>query len=126
LIYVFMLGLRSRASRSPSFCRGGTRLEPEAVVPGFDDMTVMSKPIEQSGCHIVIPEHACPFAKTEIRGDDDARTLIKFAQQVKEQSAPGYAKREVAKFVEDHEIAANQPFGNLPRIFPAPFPAPAR
>jgi hypothetical protein len=67
-----------------SFCRGGARFEPEAIVPGFDDVAVMGKTIQQGGRHFWVTEDARPFAEAEVRGDDDAGALIKFTQQVKE------------------------------------------
>ena len=42
-----------------------------------------------------------------------AGALIEFAEQVEEQCAAGCAERQVTKLVEDHQIATNQPLGNL-------------
>jgi hypothetical protein len=42
--------------------------------------------------------------------------LIKLAEQVKEQSAAGWAEGEIAELVQDHEIATNQPLSNLPGL----------
>src|SRR3546814_11564987 len=50
---------------------GGGSLEAEAVVSGFEDVAVMSQPVEQGGGHLGITEHAGPFAEAEIGGDDD-------------------------------------------------------
>ncbi len=41
-----------------------------------------------------------PFAEAQVRGDDDARALIEFAQQMEEQSAPRGAERQVAPALE--------------------------
>jgi hypothetical protein len=67
---------------------GGFRravLEAEAVVSGFENVTAMGETIEQRGRHLRVTEHGCPFAETEIGGDDDAGALVELAQQMEEQ-----------------------------------------
>ena len=96
-----------------SFCRGGARLEAEAVVAGFDDMAVMRQAIEQCGRHFRIAEHAGPFTEAEVRRDRHAGALIELAEQVEEQGSAGRAERQIAELVQDYEIASNQPLGEL-------------
>ena len=74
----------------------------------------MGQAIEQCGRHFGVAEDARPFAEAQVRGDDHAGALVKFAEQVEEQRAAGCAERQVAKLVQDHQIAANQPLGDLP------------
>ena len=45
-----------------SFCCGGAGLEPEAVIPGFEDVAVMGQAVEQSRGHLGVSEHPGPFA----------------------------------------------------------------
>ena len=63
----------------------GTVLEPEAVVPCFQDVAVMSEAIEKSCGHLGVTEHGGPFAEAEIGGDDDTGVLVEPAQQMEEQ-----------------------------------------
>lgn len=48
---------------------------------------MVGKPIEQRGGHLVIPEHAGPFAEAQVGGDDDAGALVQFAEQMEEHGA---------------------------------------
>jgi hypothetical protein len=59
--------------------------EPEAVIAGFEDVTVMGEAIEQRGGHFRIAEHAGPLAEAQIFGDDDAGAFVEFAQQVEQE-----------------------------------------
>ncbi len=43
---------------------------------GFEDVTMMSKAVEQRGGHLGITEDARPFAAAQVGGDDDARVLV--------------------------------------------------
>ena len=63
------------------FGRCGAGSEPEAVVTGFEDVTMMGQPIEQRGGHLGIAEHIRPFAEAEVGGNDDAGPLVEFAQR---------------------------------------------
>ncbi len=83
-----------------SFCCGGARLEAEAVIAGFNDMAMMRQPTS-------------PLAEAQVRGDRHAGALIKLGEQVEEQSSAGGAERQIAKLIQDHEIAADQAFGDL-------------
>ncbi len=75
-----------RGGQVPAFllCRFGLMcravLEPEAVVPGFEDVAMMGEPVEQGGRHLCIAEHAGPFTEAEVGGDDDAGVLVELAQ----------------------------------------------
>ena len=64
---------------------GRAVLEAEAVVSGFEDVAMMSEPVEQRGRHLCIAEHAGPFAEAQVGGDDEAGALVEFAQQMEEQ-----------------------------------------
>src|SRR5208283_3496969 len=96
-----------------SFCRGGARLEAEAVVAGFDDMAVMRQAIEQCGRHFRIAEHAGPLAEAQVRCDDHAGALIELAEQGEKQGSTRRAKGQITKLVQDHEVASGEPLGDL-------------
>ncbi len=73
--------------------------EAETFVSGFEDMTVVSEPVEQRGCHLGITEDGGPFTEAQVRGDDDAGALVELAQKVEEQSSPGSAERQISQLV---------------------------
>ena len=96
-----------------SFCCGGARLEAEAVIASFNDVAMVRQAIEQRRRHFRVAEHAGPFAEAQVRGDDHAGALVKLAEQMEEQGAARRTEGQIAKFTQDYEIVANQPFGNL-------------
>ena len=63
----------------------------------------MGQAVEQSRGHLRAAEHSDPFAEVQVRGDDDARVLIKLAQQLEEQGSPRRAERQVSQFIQDQE-----------------------
>ena len=93
------------------FCAAA--FEAEAVVSRLHDVATMGEAIEQRGRHFGVTEDRRPFAEAEVRCDDDAGSLIKFAEQMEEQYSPGRAERQVAQFVEDDEIGVDQASGDL-------------
>jgi hypothetical protein len=62
----------------------------------------------------VSPSTPAHFTEAQVCGDDDAGALIEFAEQMEEQGSAGCAERQVAEFIQDHQIATNQPVSNLP------------
>jgi hypothetical protein len=71
----------------------------------------MGEAIEQRGCHLRIAEHAWPFAEGEIGGDDDRGALIEPADQMEQQLPAGLGERQIAQFVEDDEVEADEIVG---------------
>jgi hypothetical protein len=59
-------------------------LEVVTVVAGLQDMAMMGQAVEQRRGQFGITEHAGPFGKIQVRGDDDTGFFIQFAGQVKE------------------------------------------
>ena len=55
-------------------CRAGP--EPEAVISSFEDVAMMGEPIKQSGRHLGITEHTCPFAEAEVGGDNHTGLFV--------------------------------------------------
>src|SRR5437763_16969140 len=86
-------------------------LEAPTLVAGLDDIAVMSEAIEHAGCHLGIAEHLRPIGESEIGGDQERRVLIEFADQVEQQLSAGLAEWQVAEFVDNDEIVAQQFFG---------------
>jgi hypothetical protein len=87
---------------------GGAVPEAEAVVSGLQDMAMVREAIEERRRHFGVTEHRGPFAEAEIGGDDDAGSLVKFAEQVEQQGAARGTERQIAEFVEDDEVGVDE------------------
>jgi hypothetical protein len=77
-----------------------TALEAPAVVPGFDDIAVVSEAAQQGCCHFGVREDARPFAKGEIGSDNDRGALVEPADKMEQELAAGLGEGQVAKLVE--------------------------
>ena len=58
-----------------------------------------------------VAEHRGPFGEGEIGGDDDRRPLVEPAYQVEQQLAARLGERQIAEFVERHQINAGELLG---------------
>src|SRR6516165_12107747 len=92
--------------------------EAPAVVAGLDDVAVMGQAVEQRGRHFGIAEHARPFPKRKIGGDDDGGALVEPADEVEQKLTAGLRERQIAELVENDEVHAGQMFGEpaLPTV----------
>lgn len=59
---------------------GGTGAETIAVITCFEDMTVMSEAIEESGRHLGVAEDLAPFTEAQIGGDDNTGMFVETAE----------------------------------------------
>lgn len=99
----------SRSRIGPAGHRvSGTGLEAPALVAGLDDVAVVGDTIEQRGRHLGIAEDCGPFPEGEVGGHDDRGAFVEAADQVEQELATGLGKRQVAKFVEDEEVAGGE------------------
>ena len=73
----------------------------------------MGETVEQGGGHLGIAKDRGPFAEAEVGGDDDAGPFVEFAQQMEQQCPARGAERQVAQFVQDHEVELGHCLGNL-------------
>jgi hypothetical protein len=96
---------RAWAARSVSV------LEPPAGVACLDDVAVMGQAVEHSSRHFGIAKNLWPVCKGEIGGDEQRRVFIEFADQVEQQLAAGLAERQIAEFVDDDDVVAQQRLG---------------
>lgn len=81
----------------------------------------MGQAIDQSGCQF-FAKSRWPFREAEMGRDNEAGALVQFADQVKQQGAPGSAKSQIAEFIEDTQVGLYQLVRQaaLPgRVFPA-------
>ena len=67
---------------------------------------MMGETVEQRGGHLGVAEDGWPFAEGEVGGDDDRGALVEPAHEVEEQLPAGLGEGQIAKFVEDDEVAA--------------------
>ena len=69
---------------------------------------MMGETVEQCGGHLGVAEDRGPFAEGEVCGDDDRGALVEPAHEVEEQLPTGLSEGQVAEFVEDDEVAADE------------------
>ena len=89
----------------------GSVFKSPARVAGFDDVAMMGEAIEHGGCHFGVAEHLRPIGECQIDGDQQRRVLIELADEVKQQLSAGLTERQIAEFVDDDEIVAQQLLG---------------
>src|SRR6202007_1681053 len=87
-------------------------LEAPAVVSGFDDIAVVSEPVQQRCCHFGVGEDARPFAKGGICSDNDRGALVEPADKMEQELAAGLGEGQVAKLIENDEVHAGQVISN--------------
>ena len=73
----------------------------------------MGETVEQGGGHLGIAKDRGPFAEAEVGGDDDACSLVEFAQEMEQQCPARGAERQVSQFIEDDEVELGHGFGDL-------------
>lgn len=92
----------------------GAVLEAPAVVAGLCDVAVVREPVEERCGHLRVGEHAGPFGEAEVRGDDDRGPLVKPADQMEQQLPARLGEGQVAEFVHDNEVDADEAVGDAP------------
>lgn len=85
--------------------------EAPAGVAGLDDVAVMRQAIEHGGGHFDVTEHLGPIGEGEVGGDQERGVLVKLADEMEQQLPAGLAEWEIAEFVDDDEIVAQQLLG---------------
>jgi len=58
--------------------------EAVGVIPGFENIAVVGETVEERRGHFGVPQNLYPFAKAEVRGDDQRGFFIEMAAQVEE------------------------------------------
>ena len=69
---------------------------------------MLRQPIEHCGCHFGDAKHLWPIGEGEIGGDQQRGVFIELADQVEQRLAARQAERQIAEFVDDDEIVAQQ------------------
>ncbi len=82
--------------------------EAVTVIAGFDDMTVMRQSVQQCGCQLCITEDRRPFREAQVGCYDDAGLLVELADEVEQQGLTGLAERQIAQFIEYHQVCMHQ------------------
>ena len=109
----------ARKNFRPLACEGSSRsgwlgsgavLEPPARVAGLYDIAVVGQPVEHGGCHFGVAEHLRPIGEGEIGGDQQRGVFVELADEMEKQLPAGLAEWQIAEFVDDDEIVAQQVF----------------
>src|SRR5580692_262501 len=69
---------------------------------------MVGQAIEHGGGHLGVAEHLGPIGEGEIGGDQQRGVFVELADQVEQQLSARLAERQVAQFVDDDEIVAQQ------------------
>ena len=104
----YLLAHRGNRAAGTAGAGSGAVLEAPTLVAGLDDLAMMGETVEQRGGHLGVAEDGGPFAEGEVGGDDDRGSLVEPAHQVEEQLPAGLGEGQVAEFVEDDEVAADE------------------
>ena len=108
-----MISFRCKVSSTARLQPGRTRLESPGFVTGFDDVAMMSQPIEHCRGHFGIAKDVAPLGERQVCRDHHAGMLIELRQQMEQQGPSGLAKGQTAEFVEDNQIDIEQSVGQL-------------
>jgi hypothetical protein len=87
---------------------------------GADGNDLLGQAVEESRGHLGVTEHAGPFAEGQVRRDDQRGLLVEAADQVEQQLPAGLGERQVAEFVEHHEVHPAEILGHPPLPAGAP------
>ena len=91
-------------------------LESPALIACLHDVAVVREAVEQGGCHLGVAEDAAPFREGEVGGDHHARSLVELGEQVEQHRTARLRERQVAQFIQDHQIDVHQPVCKLPGL----------
>ena len=86
----------------------GAVLNRQLVLAGFHDIAVVRQAVEHGGRHFGVAEHLRPVGRRRDGRYQQRRVLLEFADQMEQQLTAGLAEREIAEFVDDDEIIAQQ------------------
>ena len=81
------------------------------VVSGLDDFAVMRDTVQHGGGHFFIAEDLRPFPEGQVGGDDHRGLFVELGDQMEEQLAGVFRKRQIPQFIEHHQIKARQTGG---------------
>ena len=86
----------------PHRCQPAWNLDPRSV-PNIDPaMSSLMMGLRNVG--MCVAEHRRSFTEREVGGDHDRGLLVKAADEVEQQLTARQRERQIAEFVEDHEI----------------------
>jgi len=77
-------------------------------------MAVVCKAVKQRSRHLCVAEHVRPFSKAQIGRNENACSLVKLGEQMKQQCASRLCEREIAQFVQNDGIDIHKAVGQLP------------
>ena len=69
---------------------------------------MMGETVEHGCGPFGVAEDLRPVSERQVGGDEQRRVLVKLADQMEQQLAAGLAERQVAEFVDDDDVVAQQ------------------
>ena len=72
---------------------------------------MVGEAIEHGGGHLGVAEHLRPVGESEVGGNQQRGVFVELADEMEQQLPAGLAERQVAEFVDDDEIVAQQVLG---------------
>ena len=90
--------------------------EAMAVVARLHDVAVAREPVQQRRRHLRVTEHVEPFGEAQVRRDHHAGVLVQPGGQTEQQRPAGLAEWQVAQFIEDHQVQAQQARRDAPGL----------
>ena len=70
----------------------------------FDEPSVVDDAVDDRGGEFVVGEDRAPFAELDVRGEDDAASLVRAGDDLVEQAGAVDVEGHVAEFVEDEQV----------------------
>ena len=95
----------------------------------FDEPSVVDDAVDDRGGEFVVGEDRAPFAELDVRGEDDAASLVRAGGDLVEQAGAVDVEGRVAEFVEDEQIGFGDVLGQgrgCRRVWPCPVGARGR
>jgi hypothetical protein len=82
--------------------------EPITLAVHLQDVNVVREPIKQSAGEPLRSEHARPFVKGKIAGQDHRAALVTLAEDLEQKLRPGRRQRNIAQLVDNQQLVAGQ------------------
>jgi len=69
---------------------------------------MVGQAVQHRGGHFGVAKNLRPVGKSEIRGDQQRGVFVKLADQMEQQLAAGLAEWQIAQFIDDDDVVAQQ------------------
>ncbi len=92
----------------PSFLLKEALVDHHTYYVGWDDPTLVRKPVEKGCGQCGIGKNRVPVPKPQIAGDDHRDLFIQIADQLKKELPSSLVYRNEAEFIQDQEIQLHE------------------